>query len=1081
MKQVKAEIQGDLGAGPTGTCIRENRAVVNNDFATNTTVSPWREAALNHRFRASAAFPLRREGKAIGALSLYSCESSAFDADQVRLLESLASDISYALDSISQEERRVHAEATLRASEERLKRAQEIAHIGSWELDLLNGRLTWSDEIYRIFGLQPQEFPATYEAFLEVVHPDDRSMVDSAYSSSLREGRDTYEIEHRIVRRSDGGVRFIHEKCEHIRDESGRIVRSLGMAHDITERKMAEEALRETRDYLDNLLNYANAPIIVWDPGLRITKFNRAFQRLTGRRESEVLGQRLDMLFPEKSCKESLSQIHRAMAGERWETVEIPILRVDGEVRTVLWNSANIHASDDMTIIATIAQGQDITERKMAERALKESEEAHRHVFEAAMDGFWVTDLSGNLLQVNEAYCQMSGYTRQELLGMHISDIEAVERPEETAEHIRRVLRQGQDRFETRHRTKDGKLIDIEVSVRYSDVRGGQLIVSARDITERKRAEEQLKFQVNILSHLFDAVVAVDSDGRVTYWNSIAEDLYAIPASEAIGRKLCELYQQVWLGSHDERDYENDLATKGYWTGENIHIKKNGERAYVRSSVSVIRDENGVQTGMATVVRDRTKLWQAEQEVKLLNERLRQQAEDRLRATDASFRTAITSSADGMVVVRKDGVIRFANPAAARLLGREPGELVGTLFRFPLNEGTEIEMTNQNGEEAIAEMRIVELDWEGAPAYLATLRDVTRRKKGLLALQESETRLRLLLDQIPCVSWTLDTRLRFTSFTGSAMEAYKVTPDQMLGLSLADYFKEEDVDFVPYVVHRQALQGTPATYELSLGRRTFYGRVEPLRDADDRIVGVVGVAFDITDRKLAEEQLRNLSHRLVSAQENERRKIARELHDEVGQSLTALKLCLDKISLSGSGVDGSELGEARKALRELMAQVRSMSLELRPTMLDDLGLLPTLLWHFKRYTAQTKIHVNFKHRGLRRDLPQDTSTAAYRIVQEALTNVARYAKVEEVLVVIRAESDALLVEVEDHGVGFDVEKVAFASTGLSGMRERALSLNGKLLVQSKPGEGTCVIAELPLPRRSAQRRRSKENDKRSSG
>jgi PAS domain S-box-containing protein len=1076
VKEIKVELQGDLGAGPTGTCIRENRAVVNNDFATNATVSRWREVASNYRFRASAAFPLRRDGKAIGALSLYSLEPNAFDADQIRLLESLASDVSYALDSIGREERRVHAEETLRASEDRLNRAQEIAHIGGWELDLLNNRLSWSDEVYRIFGLQPQEFTATYEAFLEGVHPDDRPMVDAAYSSSVREGKDAYEIEHRIVRKSDGAVRFVHEKCEHIRDESGRIVRSLGMVHDITERKMAEESLRETRDYLDSLLNNANAPVIVWDPELRITRFNRAFQRLTGHRESEALGQRLDMLFPKESLEESLLQIYRAMAGERWDTVEIPILRVDGEVRTVLWNSANIHASDGVTTVATIAQGQDITERKLTEKALRDSEERHRLVFEAAMDGFWVADLSGRLLQVNDSYCQMSGYARQELLGMRISDIEAVEKPEETAQHIKKVLEQGQDRFETRHRRKDGGLIDIEVSVKHLDVRGGQLVVSARDITDRRKAEEQLEFQVNILSNLFDAVVAVDNDYRVTYWNRIAEDLYGVPAEKAIGRKAENLYQQVWLNSKDEQDYANDLATRGHWTGENIHVKNNGERIYVRSSVSMILDEDGARTGAVSVIRDRTRLWQAEQEVKILNERLRQQAEERLRATDASFRLAITSSADGIIVVRKDGIIRFANPAAEALLGWEASTTVGTLFGFPLNERAEIEIPREDGSKAIAEMRIVELDWEGTPAYLATLRDVTRRKQGQLALQESETRLRLLLDQIPCLTWTLDTKLRFTSFAGSGSEVFEAVPGQVLGMTLADYFKVDDLDFAPYVTHRQALQGTPATYELSWAGRTFYGRVESLRDADDHVVGVVGVAFDITDRKRAEEQLRNLSHRLVSAQENERRKIARELHDEVGQSLTALKLCLDKISLSSSAGDGSELGEARKALRELMAQVRSMSLELRPTMLDDLGLLPTLLWHFKRYTAQTNVQVHFKHRGLRRDLPQETVTTAYRIVQEALTNVARYAQVDEVLVVVRAEQDALLVEVEDQGVGFEIDDVASSSSGLNGMRERALSLNGKLLVQSKPGEGTCVIAELPLTKR--RRRTKKEQRKR---
>lgn len=136
---------------------------------------------------------------------------------------------------------------------------------------------------------------------------------------------------------------------------------------DITDRKLAEEKLREARDYLENLFNYANAPIIVWDPDLKITRFNHAFERLTGRKAEEVLGKRLDILFPESAREQSLTLIRRAVAGERLETVEIPIEYVDRAVHTVLWNSATLFAADGRTPLAAIAQGQDITRRKAAE------------------------------------------------------------------------------------------------------------------------------------------------------------------------------------------------------------------------------------------------------------------------------------------------------------------------------------------------------------------------------------------------------------------------------------------------------------------------------------------------------------------------------------------------------------------------------------------------------------------------------------------------------------------------------------------------------------------------------------------
>ena len=142
---------------------------------------------------------------------------------------------------------------------------------------------------------------------------------------------------------------------------------------EIDERKQTEEKLREARDYLENLFNYANAPVIVWDSSFRVTRFNHAFERLTGLKAHEVIGKTLDILFPDKSMDESMGLIQNALSGERWETVEIPILHIGGSVRTFLWNLANIHDRDNKKVVATIAQGQDITERKQAEEAITAS------------------------------------------------------------------------------------------------------------------------------------------------------------------------------------------------------------------------------------------------------------------------------------------------------------------------------------------------------------------------------------------------------------------------------------------------------------------------------------------------------------------------------------------------------------------------------------------------------------------------------------------------------------------------------------------------------------------------------------
>jgi PAS domain S-box-containing protein len=211
------------------------------------------------------------------------------------------------------------------------------------------------------------------------------------------------------------------------------------------------------------------------------------------------------------------------------------------------------------------------------------------------------------------------------------------------------------------------------------------------------------------------------------------------------------------------------------------------------------------------------------------------------------------------------------------------------------------------------------------------------------------------------------------------------------------------------------------------------------------------------------EQLAMVSRRLVEVQEQERRRVARELHDEIGQALTGLRICLEAGQYLPQDVARQRLQEALKLANELIGQVREMSLDLRPAMLDDLGLLAALRWHFRRYTSQTGIKVSFYYSGLEGRFAGELETAVYRIVQEALTNVARYAQVDKVEVKICAEPNVLLLDVTDFGVGFEPAKLTMgSSSGLAGMRERAALLGGRLVIKSARGAGCQLIAELPL-------------------
>ena len=206
-----------------------------------------------------------------------------------------------------------------------------------------------------------------------------------------------------------------------------------------------------------------------------------------------------------------------------------------------------------------------------------------------------------------------------------------------------------------------------------------------------------------------------------------------------------------------------------------------------------------------------------------------------------------------------------------------------------------------------------------------------------------------------------------------------------------------------------------------------------------------------------------LSNRAVAAVEAERRHIARELHDEIGQALTGLKLTLETVPQAPAQTAGARLREAQEAITELMARVRNLSLDLRPAMLDDLGLLPALLWHIERYTSQTGVRVAFEHAGLDRRMGPEVETAAYRIAQEALTNIARHAGVREAGLRVWTAEGTLYVQVADRGTGFNPGfRNADSPRGVAGMRERALQLGGRLRIESAPGSGTRVTADLPL-------------------
>jgi PAS domain S-box-containing protein len=265
---------------------------------------------------------------------------------------------------------RKQAEQALRLSEHRLNRAQEIAHLGSWELDLITNQLTWSDEVYRIFGMQPQEFKATYTSFLEAVHPEDRAAVDAAYFESIRAGRDSYEIDHRVVKRSSGEIRIVHEKCEHFRNQDGQIVRSIGMVHDITERKQAEAALRESEERFRSLAD--SMPQLVWTalPDGSVDYYNQRYQEYREIKQVEGTAWEWAPVLHPEDVEPTVKAWKRAVETGEVYQIEHRVRLADGSYRWHL--SRGVPMLDEQGgILRWFGTATDIHDLKLAQEQLK--------------------------------------------------------------------------------------------------------------------------------------------------------------------------------------------------------------------------------------------------------------------------------------------------------------------------------------------------------------------------------------------------------------------------------------------------------------------------------------------------------------------------------------------------------------------------------------------------------------------------------------------------------------------------------------------------------------------------------------
>ena len=629
-------------------------------------------------------------------------------------------------------------------------------------------------------------------------------------------------------------------------------------------------------------------------------------------------------------------------------------------------------------------------------QALREHDARYREVVEFSSDGFWVIDLDGRVCDVNEAYARRSGYTRDELLRMRVSDLEAKEAPTEITAHMQKISNSGADTFETLHRSKDGEVWPVEISVRNRSDHPGQILGFLRDISARKRAETllrtRLRFtelaQTETLDRFLQQVLDVAEEvtgSQIGFFHFVDPDqehltlqawstntLAHMCTAEGKGQHYAISEAGIWVDAFKARApvIHNDYAGYAKKKGQ-----PEGHAAITRELVVPIIRKGKVTEiiGVGNKARDYV---EADVEALQLIAEMVQDMTDRIRA-EAEVRTlsrAMEQSPASVVITDRAGSIEYVNPRFEQVTGYTRSESVG------------------------ANPRIL--------------------KSGVVP------------DEVYAQLWT--TILAGNEWRGELCNRRKS----------GELFWE-------------------------------YAAISGLKNERGEVAHFIAVKEDISERKraedsarLANQQLRQLATQLNRMHEAESGLLSRELHDEFGQMLTSIKMDLSWLA--------SRLGEAHPDLKRKVdaslglvdasvKSVRSIAARLRPRILDELGLLSAIDWLVQDFRERSGIDSAFVADAKVGTLSPERSTAVFRIVQEALSNIARHANAKCIDVSLHEEDGWLTLEVRDDGKGVtEDEKTGYESIGLLGMRERALAAGGTLVFDSVLGRGTVVTLRLPI-------------------
>ncbi len=720
-------------------------------------------------------------------------------------------------------------------------------------------------------------------------------------------------------------------------------------------------------------------------------------------------------------------------------------------------------------------------------------------IVESSDDAIIGKTLAGIITSWNKGAEHIYGYTEAEVIGRSISILVPPILPDELPmilEKIRR--REPVEHYETKRVTKDGRIISVSLTVSPIENTDGILIGAsaiARDITERQQAEHALreaerKYR-DIFENTAEGIFQTTADGRFITGNPAMARLLGFDSPEELVRERTNIAQQNYVDPTQREEFKRLLnehdAVRGF---EFEALRKDGSRIWMRESVRAVRDENGKLLYYEGIAEDITE---------------RKQVEAALGEKTEELDRYFASSLDLLCIADTDGYFRRLNPEWEKTLGYSLAELEGKRFLDFVHpddlEATLAAISQLNRQEEV--LNFVNryrcrdnsyrwIEWRSFPQgklIYAVARDITERKRAEESLQQAKEYAENLIQTANVIVVGLDIAGNVTVFNEAVEKISGYTRAELEGKNWFEVLVPKDR--YPYVWEefaRLSQRGSvPRVFENPILTKSGEERLiswqnSELRE-DGKIVGTISFGIDFTERKLDEEQLRAttkqlraLSERLRSATEQEGARIAREIHDELGSAMTTLRWDLESLDTAFSNSPGNtqsdELRAKIKTMIELsdntLQTIRRISSELRPQILDDLGLAEAIEWQAKKFQTRTGILCHCECRLKNLKLNQAQTTVVFRILQEALTNVLRHAQATRVDIKIKEEPGRFVMTISDDGRGItEAQKSAHESLGLLGMRERAELIGGTVEITGVQGSGTIVTARVRVSGQAA--------------